>query len=194
MLNRIFVMAFSNDQVSITLDSDDRRWFCVWSTAPKMSEAESARLWAWYNAGGLSACAAWLYARDVSTFNPSAAPMLTDYKRSMIEQGMSSAESFLYEQLLERKGEFARGVVAAPFQALCGRLSNQGVRIPPPALVHALAEAKWVDCGRVMTREYTTKKQIYAAPEMAKKYNKAELRRLVEELPATSPPLQIVKK
>jgi len=194
MLNRIFVMAFSNDQVSITLDSDDRRWFCVWSTAPKMSEAESARLWAWYNAGGLAACAAWLYARDVSAFNPSAAPMLTDYKRSMIEQGMSSAESFLYEQLLERKGEFARGVVAAPFQALCGRLSNQGVRIPPPALVHALAEAKWVDCGRVMTREYTTKKQIYAAPEMAKKYNKAELRRLVEELPATSPPLQIVKK
>jgi hypothetical protein len=194
MLNRIFVMAFSNDQVSITLDSDDRRWFCVWSTAPKMSEAESARLWAWYNAGGLAACAAWLYARDVSAFNPSAAPMLTDYKRSMIEQGMSSAESFLYDQLLERKGEFARGVVAAPFQALCGRLSNQGVRIPPPALVHALAEAKWVDCGRVMTREYTTKKQIYAAPEMAKKYNKAELRRLVEELPATSPPLQIVKK
>jgi hypothetical protein len=194
MLNRIFVMAFSNDQVSITLDSDDRRWFCVWSTAPKMTEADSARLWAWYNAGGLAACAAWLYTRDVSAFNPSAAPMLTDYKRSMIEQGMSSAESFLYEQLVERKGEFARGVVAAPFQALCARLSNQGVRIPPPALVHALAEAKWVDCGRVMTREYTTKKQIYAAPEMAKKYSKAELRRLVEELPATSPPLQIVKK
>lgn len=194
MLNRIFVMAFSNDQVSITLDSDDRRWFCVWSTAPKMNEVQSARLWAWYNAGGLSACAAWLYARDVSAFNPSAAPPVTDYKRSMIEQGMSSAESFLYEQLLERKGEFARGVVAAPFQALCARLSNQGVRVPPAALVHALAEAEWVDCGRVMTREYTTKKQIYAAPEMAKKYNRAELRRLVEEMPATSPPLQIVKK
>lgn len=194
MLNRIFVMAFSNDQVSITLDSDDRRWFCVWSTAPKMNEVQSARLWAWYNAGGLSACAAWLYARDVSAFNPSAAPPVTDYKRSMIEQGMSSAESFLYEQLLERKGEFARGVVAAPFQALCARLSNQGVRVPPAALVHALAEAGWQDCGRVMTREYTTKKQIYAAPEMAKKYNRAELRRLVEEMPATSPPLQIVKK
>jgi hypothetical protein len=44
-----------------------------------------------------------------------------------------------------------------------------------------------------MTREYTTKKQIYAAPEMAKKYSKSELRRMVEELPATSPPLQIVK-
>jgi hypothetical protein len=194
MLNRIFVMAFSNDQVSITLDSDDRRWFCVWSTAPKMNEVQSARLWAWYKAGGLSACAAWLYARDVSAFNPSAAPMLTDYKRSMIEQGMSGAESFLYEQLLERKGEFARGVIAGPFQALCARLSNQGVRVPPAALIHALAEAEWQDCGRVMSREYTTKKHLYASPEMAKKYSKAELRRLVEEMPATSPPLQIVKK
>ena len=193
MLNRIFVMAFSNDQVSITLDSDDRRWFCIWSTAPKMTEEESARLWAWYTRGGLSASAAWLYTRDVTAFNPSAAPMLTDYKRSMIEQGMSGAESYLYDQLLERKGEFSRGVIAAPFQALCARLSNAGVKIPPPALIHALAEAKWVDCGRVMTRDYTTKKQIYAAPEMAKKYNKAELRRMVEELPATSPPLQIVK-
>ena len=193
MLNRIFVMAFSNDQVSITLDSDDRRWFCVWSTASKMSDEDSARLWGWYKAGGLSASAAWLYARDVSAFNPSAAPMMTDYKRTMIEQGMSGAESFLYDQLTERKGEFARGVIAAPFQALCGRLSNQGVRIPVPALIHALAEAQWVDCGRVMTREYTTKKQLYAAPDMAKKYNRAELRRIVEELPAISPPLQIVK-
>jgi len=193
MLNRIFVMAFSNDQVSITLDSDDRRWFCVWSTASKMSDEDSARLWGWYKAGGLSASAAWLYARDVSAFNPSAAPMMTDYKRTMIEQGMSGAESFLYDQLTERKGEFARGVIAAPFQALCGRLSNQGVRIPVPALIHALAEAQWVDCGRIMTREYTTKKQLYAAPDMAKKYNRAELRRIVEELPAISPPLQIVK-
>ena len=158
-----------------------------------MTEEESARLWAWYTRGGLSASAAWLYMRDVTAFNPSAAPMLTDYKRSMIEQGMSGAESYLYDQLLERKGEFSRGVIAAPFQALCARLSNAGVKIPPPALIHALAEAKWVDCGRVMTRDYTTKKQIYAAPEMAKKYNKAELRRMVEELPATSPPLQIVK-
>jgi hypothetical protein len=119
--------------------------------------------------------------------------MLTDYKRSMIEQGMSGAESYLYDQLIDRKGEFSRGVIAGPFQALCARLSNTGVKIPPPALIHALAEAKWVDLGRVMTRDYVNKKQIYAAPEMAAKYNRAELRRMVEEMPATSPPLQIVK-
>jgi hypothetical protein len=44
-----------------------------------------------------------------------------------------------------------------------------------------------------MSRDYTTKKHLYAAPEMAAKYPKSELRRMVEEMPATSPPLQIVK-
>jgi hypothetical protein len=193
MINRLFVVAFSNDKLSITLDSDDGRWFCIWSDAPRMTEEESARLWAWYNAGGLSAVAAWLYARDVSKFNPKSIPFETEFKRSMIEQGMSSAESSLYHDLIERKGEFSRGVISSPFQALCARMSNTGTRVPMPALIHALAEAKWVDLGLVMCREYTTKKHLYAAPDMAKKYPKSELRRMVEELPATSPPLQIVK-
>jgi hypothetical protein len=66
--------------------------------------------------------------------------------------------------------------------------------VPVPALIHALAEAKWVDLGLVMCREYTTKKHLYAAPDLAARYPKSELRRMVEEMPATSPPLQIVKK
>ena len=194
MINRLFVVAFSNDKLSITLDSDDGRWFCIWSDAPRMTEEESVRLWAWYNAGGLSAAAAWLYARDVSKFNPKAIPFETEFKRSMIEQGMSGAESSVYHDLIERKGEFTRGVICSPFQALCARMSNTGVKVPVPALIHALAEAKWVDLGLVMCREYTTKKHLYAAPDLAARYPKSELRRMVEEMPATSPPLQIVKK
>ena len=194
MINRLFVVAFSNDKLSITLDSDDGRWFCIWSDAPRMTEEESVRLWAWYNAGGLSAAAAWLYARDVSKFNPKAIPFETEFKRSMIEQGMSGAESSVYHDLIERKGEFTRGVICSPFQALCARMSNTGVKVPVPALIHALAEAKWVDLGLVMCREYTTKKHLYAAPDLAARYPKSELRRMVEEMPATSPPLQIVRK
>jgi hypothetical protein len=44
-----------------------------------------------------------------------------------------------------------------------------------------------------MSSDYTTKKQLYAAPEMADLYTKSDLRRMVEDTPATSPPLQIVK-
>lgn len=192
MPNRLFVIAFSNDRVSITLDSDDRRWFCVWSNAPRMTAEQSNALWDWYKAGGLAACAAWLYARDISAFNPAAAPPMTDFKRSMIEQGMSNAEAWLYDQIKDRAGEFGRGVIAGPFQALCARLAliaPIGVKTPPAALMHALQEAGWIDLGRVMSSEYTTKKHIFCAPEMEKMYNKSDLRRMIE-VPA---PPQIVK-
>jgi hypothetical protein len=48
-----------------------------------------------------------------------------------------------------------------------------------------LKEAGWVDIGRVATRELTTKKQLYCAPELAT-LSKAELRRLAEDVPAPS--------
>mgnify|MGYP003654089976 FL=1 len=67
---------------------------------------------------------------------------------------------------------------------MCDRLSGlapPGVKIPQPALLHALKEAKWVDVGRVGTVELQNKKHIFATPEMAKKFSKSDLRRIVEE-------------
>jgi len=53
--------------------------------------------------------------------------------------------------------------------------------VPQAALLHALQEAGWVDVGRVASAEYATKKHIFAAPDMSKKFSKSDLRRLVEE-------------
>jgi hypothetical protein len=64
MANRVFVLAFSNDPVPISLDSQDRRWMCVWSHAPRMAADAAARMWDWYKAGGFAAVGAWLQARD----------------------------------------------------------------------------------------------------------------------------------
>ena len=86
-------------------------------------------------------------------------------------------------------------MIASPFYALCDRLSGgapAGTKIPQAALLHALKEAGWVDLGRVNTREYTSKKHIFCAPDMAK-INKSELRRMVEDAPP-APHLQAVKK
>jgi phage terminase small subunit len=58
-----------------------------------------------------------------------------------------------------------------------------GVKIPQAALLHALKEAGWIDVGRLNSKEYQNKKHIFAAPEALKKYSKAELRRMAEELP-----------
>ena len=185
MANRLFVLAFSNDTVPISLDSQDRRWFCVWSHAPRMTPTAAARLWAWYNAGGFAAVGAWLAARNVAAFNPGATPAMTEFKLNLVEHGMSMAESYLVELMRNRVGEFSKGVIGSPFHAVCDRLAGAapaGVKVPQPALLHALKEAGWVDCGRLKSREHDSKKHIFCAPNMVD-VSKSELRRLVEESP-----------
>jgi hypothetical protein len=185
MVNRAFVLAFSNDLLPITLSSDDRRWFVIWSSAPIMDAKMAAGMWDWYkNRDGFAHIAQWLYARDVSKFNPGAAPPMTDTKANLVEHSMSMAESFIVDLIRNRTNDFAKGVVAGPFHPLCDRLAAlapSGVKVPQAALLHALQEAGWVDVGRVGCAEYATKKHIFAAPDVAKKYSKSDLRRMVEE-------------
>ena len=188
ILNRVFVLAFSNERAPLSLPSEDRRWFVTYSAAPKMAIDEGKIFWEWYESGGLEAACKVLYERDVSKFNPGATPPLTEAKIIMVEQGRSTAESYLVEMMHSRLGEFSAAVVASPFYALCDRLSGgapSGTRIPQAALLHALKEAGWLDCGRVGTREYQTKKHIFCAPDMSK-VARSELRAMVEDKPAPS--------
>ena len=184
MANRLLVLAFSNDPVPITLDSQDRRWFALSSNVPRMTPEDSQRLWKWFGKGGVSACAAWLAARDVSAFNPSAAPPITEFKLTLIEQGMSANESYLVDLIRDRRGLFALGVIASPFHAVCDTLSLNApgtYKVSQGALLHALLECDWVDCGRVSSREHATKKQVYCAPDM-RGVKKSELRAMAEGL------------
>ena len=188
LLNRLQVIAFSNERVAINLPSDDRRWFVIWSDAPRMTDAEGAAIWAWLESGGKSAVAAWLHLRNVSAFAPGASPLMTEAKAIMVEAGMSGAEAFLVELMRNRLGEFSKGVVGAPWHALCDRLqgSVQGsVKIVQPALLHALKEAGWVDMGRLKSRRHDNKKHIFCAPDMVET-SRSDLRDMVETAPPTS--------
>jgi len=187
MANRLSVLAFSNDPVPISLASQDRRWFCVWSTAPRMDPSVAQNIWKWYKSGGFASIAKWFYSRDVSKFNPSAPPMMTEFKQNLVEHGMSMAESYLVEMMRNRSGEFQKGVIGSPFHSLCDRLAGtapSGVKVPQAALLHALKEAGWVDCGRIKSRDFDSKKHIYCAPDLVDVLSKSELRRAVEEPPA----------
>ena len=59
------------------------------------------------------------------------------------------------------------------------------------ALYHALKEAGWEDLGMVKSKEYQTKKNLWARPNMLRTYSKSELRRMVEQAPETG--LKLVK-
>lgn len=182
-LNRVFVVAFSNERVAISLPSEDRRWFVLWCEAAKLPEAQAVSLWNWYqHRGGFEAVAHYLHTRDVSAWNPTAPPPMTEAKAIMVEHGMSTAESFLVDQMRRRSGEFARGAIASPFHAVCDRLQGlapAGVKVVQAALLHALKEAGWVDMGRMASRTHKTKKHVFCAPELATA-TKSELRDMVE--------------
>lgn len=182
-LNRVFVVAFSNERVAISLPSEDRRWFVLWAEASKLNEAQATALWNWYQRqGGFAAVADYLHKRDVSAWNPSAPPPMTEAKAIMIEHGMSTSEAFLVDLIRRRSGEFSRGVVGAPFHGLCDRLQGQaptGAKIVQGALLHALKEAGWIDMGRIKSREHDNRKHVFCAPDMAG-MSKSELRRMVE--------------
>jgi hypothetical protein len=125
----------------------------------------------------------------VSAFNPAAAPPVTEWKLNMVEHGMSVAESYLVDMMRVKSGVFASGVIGGPFHRICDALAINvpaGVKIPQAALLHALKEAGWVDMGRLNSKEYLNKKHIFVAPDLVKKYNKVDLRRMAEELPKPS--------
>jgi hypothetical protein len=182
-LNRVFVVAFSNERVAISIPSEDRRWFVIWAEASKLPEAQAVSLWNWYqHRGGFEAVAHYLHTRDVSAWNPTAPPPMTEAKAIMVEHGMSTAESFLVDLMRRRAGEFSRGVVGGPFHALCDRLQGQapvGTKIVQGALLHALKEAGWVDMGRIKSRDYDSKKHVFCVRDMVD-MSKSDLRRMVE--------------
>ena len=197
-LNRVFVLAFTNDPVPITLPSQDRRWFCVWSYADRMPIREADAMWTWYRSGGYEAIASWLLARDVSAFNPAAAPPLTDFKQSMIEHGMSSAESWIVSWIEARKAPFDRGVMGSPLHTAVDYLSDKRppgatFKVVQPALLHALKEAGWRDMGRLASAKHTTKKACWAAPWLlASGATKSQLRDLLEGVSFEAPGVNVV--
>jgi hypothetical protein len=149
-----------------------------------MDPDEAAELWRWYKSGGFEKIAAWLHQRDVAAFNPAAAPLVTEWKLNMVEQGMSLTESNLVDMMQSRVGPFAKGVVGGPFHRVCDAVATAlGIpasKVPQAALLHAFKEAGWVDCGRLASGEFKTKKQVFAVKELVSRYSKSELRRMIE--------------
>ena len=195
--NRLAVVAFSNERMAITLPSDDRRWFVLWSHAGRMDEADAKALWGWYEAGGRDAVAGWLAARDVSAWNPAAPPPMTDSKMALIHAGMPASEAAICQMMQERTGEFSRGAVMGPWQPLCDRLGAfmpAGIRCTPMTLFHAAREAGWVDIGRVKTVEHPTRVHILVAQDVLDRVEShSDIRRMLAVPVAPMGPLSRVK-
>ena len=180
--NRGFVIAMSNYRAAISIPADDRRWFVVWSDAGPLPEAEATRLWGWYAEGGFDAVAAFLSARDVSRFNPSASPPMTAAKESMIDLTMSGAEAYLQDCIRNRRGPFVRGIVGSPLIDIHKSIASmvQNGRMPREAVVDALARAGWIHLKRLTSSRNSSPKDVWVVPELAAGMTHSQLRDFLE--------------
>jgi len=181
MPNRLFVLAFTNEAMPITLDSDDRRWFCVWSDAPALKEPEYRKIWDWYKDGGFEAVTWWLKQRDVSAFNPKAIPFRTDYKQKLIYVGMSNAEGYVFHEIEAGHAPFNVDIIAGPWHKIIKAMNDahnnsNSFKVVQPALFHALKEAGWIDKGLCYSADYRTKKHCFVRPAL-KDWSRSDVRR-----------------
>lgn len=168
VLNQALVLAMTNFRDAIAIPTEDRRWFVLWTDAPRMAEADAAALWRYFRAGGLQAGAAYLRQRDVSAFNPGATPPWTEAKSIMVSQARSLSESWLIERIQRRSEEFRAPVVCGPWSRLVERLQEQAppqVRVSIQSLTLALAEAGWKDFGMCKSRAHQSAAHCFASPE-----------------------------
>lgn len=97
---------YTNYDDAIAIDHGDRRFWVHRALADvKRPDAYYSTLYRWYADGGIEKIAGWLKARDISKFNPHAAPPMTQAKREMIDASAPPATRWLAEALSEG-GEF----------------------------------------------------------------------------------------
>ena len=117
--NIVHLVLYSNEQLPVLLTEDDRRHFVI-QCEPEITDENRAHykeyfraLWDWLKNGGRQAVVAWLLARDLSGFDPKAAPPMTEAKAEIIEYSRPSMEQMLRDAILAQEGPFARDVVSA---------------------------------------------------------------------------------
>ena len=206
--NRLSVVAMTSTHTSIKLADDDRRWFCIHSTASHLLDTRgrvrAEYIYRWLEEGGYDKVAYFLQTRDVSKFKTGDAgdALNTDAKAFLIDNGRSDAEAAIRELIDEvsfekgpadrRKGGradvrfnganefFGCGVVGGPFHKLTERLSKHtGVAITRDDLLLALRNAGWTDRGIIKTRAFTYDQHVFCHPELYFRAN-TELRLTLE--------------
>jgi hypothetical protein len=97
----------TNHQVDgLHMDPNDRRHYCAWSDAEKMTEADANAIYAWYENGGLDAVAHFLRTLDLKArgFNAKAPPPRTGWWHQLVANG-ATAEEERFGDALDKLGK-----------------------------------------------------------------------------------------
>ena len=130
--NFAHLMMFSNDRDAVAIDPDDRRWL-VWESQATARDADYyTALGAWISASGDAIFLNFLLARDISAFNPNAAPPRTAGRTALVYESRPTTWAYLDELRAEGAAPFhhdlvtARDLTNAVSAARQGTLTDQG--------------------------------------------------------------------
>ncbi|WP_292552244.1 primase-helicase family protein [Methylobacter sp.] len=108
------ILACSNHDDIATIEEDDRRMFSWLSKAEKQPPDYYTRLYNWFfQEEGKSVVLDFLLRRDISRFNPNAAPPRTACRSRLIENGRSECDNFLLDALERHAPPFASDLCTA---------------------------------------------------------------------------------
>lgn len=100
--NVLRLIITTNYQVDgLYIDPNDRRHYCAWSDAPKMTEGEAAAIWHWYDAGGREAVAYYLAHLDLPSrgWNRTSPPLRTEWWHQLVEGGRPVEDDKFHDAL-----------------------------------------------------------------------------------------------
>ncbi|WP_374429314.1 primase-helicase family protein [Ideonella dechloratans] len=109
--NHANLMMFSNDPAALPLERDDRRYFAWISRAKRQPPEYYAELAAWMKGDGAAHTLHYLLNRDLSGFNPNAAPPTNASREALIHEAMSDQHQMLLELFEAGQPPFATDLV-----------------------------------------------------------------------------------
>ena len=88
--------------------------------------------------------------------------------------------SDLIEDIKEMRGIFKNGAIGSPLDLICISIKNEyGLNLTQDSLKVLLKKSGWIDAGRLKSREFDSKKQIFHSPNL-NDLSKSQLRRIIE--------------
>ena len=134
--NVVHLLLFTNGDHPVIIQEGDRRYFVLSSnlrvTDPYTGEQRKEwrdyfiQLWYWMDqCKGWESVVYYLLTRDITQFNPKAAPPMTEGKADIIEQSRTGVESLVFDGIKNKAGPFAEDVLTA--DAVILWLSTDGI-------------------------------------------------------------------
>lgn len=204
----LVILTTNHRHGALHLTRDDRRYGVYWSEAKKEDfDADYwDKIWGWYeNENGCAIVADFLLKRDLSRFNPKAAPKLTPAFWTMVDAEVSRETTELAD-VIDRLGVMQNGEVERPkavtIEMVISEVIKNGVMTDFASWLHERKNGRriphlFTDCGYVAFRNEANKREgmwkiggkrqvVYVQRELSKREAHDAVQALIEKTPSAT--------